>query len=33
MDHKTRPCDVYIAELIDISDENNDAFDGIIYES
>jgi hypothetical protein len=33
MDHKTRPCDAYIAEPIDILDENNDAFYGIVYES
>ncbi len=33
MNHKTRPCDAYIVEPIDILDENNDAFDGIIYKS
>jgi hypothetical protein len=33
MDHKTRPCDAYIVEPIDILDENNDAFDGIVYKS
>jgi len=33
MDHKTRPCDVYIIEPIDIVNENNDAIYGIVYES
>ncbi len=33
MDHKIRPCDVYIIEPIDIVNENNDAFYGIVYES